>query len=182
MYLRSLIFLAFGICLAACGRYGPLVAPELLASQAVRNLEVTGDINGVTLKWEAPENDLRGHQLQDLKSYVLYRAQVMSAGDTGSAESFSFEELAKVDATSALQAVGKPAKKARSFQLSFLDNAVRNGSTYVYKVVPLSERRGDGQVDRFARVVYSGAASEVRMMAALEDKGEEVDPYEDSRE
>ncbi len=169
-----IILCAAGISLSSCGRYAPPVAPEKVAPEAVGALTVKGTLDGVAFTWRAPDSDQRGKSLTSLDGYRVYRKQLLTAKDAidlqdnfaivGSVADTAFAALTK--AKDEAKAAGRPTRRVHISddlkQFSFLDNGVKAGSTYLYKVVPYNQGGVEGESFQLVQVLWRGEASDVK--------------------
>lgn len=73
------LVLVAGLGLPACGRKGPLVAPETRAPQPVSDLRALVRDTGIELAWTVPDTRMDGTRLREVERTRLYR--VDDAGD-----------------------------------------------------------------------------------------------------
>lgn len=158
------------VLLAGCGKYAAPQPPERLSPAPVEVREVVATGDGVTIQWLAPTMDRQGKRLKELLGYVVYRKEMLRAGDAGDPPR-SFEEIQRVDDTSlarlskkaeeAAQA-GKPVRRvslaSEERRVSMTDRAVVPGRTYLYKIVPFSAEGGEGSYDSLVQVVFFGSS------------------------
>ncbi|MGI6524102.1 MAG: hypothetical protein ACOX2O_02255 [Bdellovibrionota bacterium] len=164
----------------ACGRYGDPQPPEFFAPQGVNNLQVTADLNGVLLKWEAPEQDRRGEALKSIDGYFVNRRIISKASDLLDPD-IEDEVLGTVLDTH-LQVLkdlrqkaieeGKISRKVSVDEalkrFSYVDSTVKPGVTYLYSIVPFNQGRTEGLVPLKAKVLFRGDSSVVTMIETEE--------------
>lgn len=162
------------ITICGCGKYGPPVPPEYLAPSAVVDLSIQGSEQGVKFAWKSPQRDLRNHELKYLDGYRLYRSTLENPRELLQA-SRRFELLSTIqdthlvaleEARAALRAEGKPSHRARpdaaKTHFEFLDSSVKEGSKYLYKLVPFNQSNVEGSAFSIFEVTWSKANSSVR--------------------
>lgn len=179
--LASAILVCALVFSSGCGRYGPPVAPEALAPQAVPDLQVQGTTDGVTFSWRSSETDQRGKELLSLDGYRIYRAQKPQSIDKKSAEEKAEEPEFTLVGTledthlSALQkaraearAAGKPSRRIRPdenlMKFSFVDTEVSPGVTYLYKVVPVNQGDVESDAYQLVQVLWKGESSQIALV------------------
>ncbi|MCI5065154.1 hypothetical protein MRY87_05485 [bacterium] len=162
---------------SGCGRYGPPLPPEAYAPAAVQQLVVSASVEGVQFQWQSPNDDRRGLELRDLAYYDIRRVETDDLAAFLEEPIEESELVGRVYDRSTLileekrrQARQKklPARKVRLESAlrthHFLDSSARPGSTYLYLVVPVTERGTAGEVLQYVRVVFSGTSSQVSFL------------------
>lgn len=162
------------VSLAACGRMGPPVAPELLAPEQVQALKVTGNQDGVSFYWEAPKADQRGNALKVIDGYRIYRKKIERSSDVTD-QSIAFEQITEIGDShlielekerDKLKALGRPAHRARVdkalTEFTYTDKTVNSGNTYVYKVVPTNHGGVESDSFQLVKVLWRGDSSEIK--------------------
>jgi predicted small lipoprotein YifL len=78
---RARVALAlFGLTLAACGKKGPPVAPELRLPVPPAGVQTTIEEDSILVSWSDPERRLDGSRLKDLTAVRLYRHEDSGEG------------------------------------------------------------------------------------------------------
>jgi predicted small lipoprotein YifL len=72
---RCVVLALLGLALAACGKKGPPVAPELRLPVPPTGLEASIDEDSILVSWTNPESRLDGSRLRDLAEVRLYRRE-----------------------------------------------------------------------------------------------------------
>ncbi len=68
--------MAFLLLLGGCGYKNPPVPPEAVVPQSIGDLIYKVDENGVKLTWSYPMETIKKELIQDVSSFVLYRAEI----------------------------------------------------------------------------------------------------------
>jgi predicted small lipoprotein YifL len=63
------------VTLAACGKKGPPVAPELRLPAPPTGIQASIDLDSILVSWSNPERRLDGSRLKDLTAITLYRRE-----------------------------------------------------------------------------------------------------------
>jgi len=98
---RALVLLLVGLALVACGRRGPLVAPERRLPAAVPDLSVAVEGPAAVLTWTLPTKRVDGSPLKDLARLEVFRREEPAEGPPRPAvlagpEVAGFERIAAV--------------------------------------------------------------------------------------
>jgi len=109
---------------SACGRKTDVKPPQLIAPEAIRELEATNEEEGIRISWERPNEYVDGSPMHDL---AAFRAERSTAGGP-------FQTLSKVEVTDRDRF-----RQIRRFRL--LDTNVRPNETYRYRVVSFTLTR-----------------------------------------
>ena len=173
------LFLTGLVLLGACGRYLPPVPPEKVAPATIQFISGTGDGEGFTLTWKAPDTDAQGKKLKDIEGYRIYRTEMSNLRDRGEEkQELDFALLATVpdshiDELRRLQAdaerEGRIVRKVKideiKKQFSYKDKGVSTGKVYLFKVVPINNGGVEGVVQSLFRVTFNGPQSSVEQIA-----------------
>ena len=171
--MKNITLLILGLVLAACGRYGDPLAPEMYSPTEVKDLSVSADSLGVRFEWTAPKKDQRGEELKQIDGYVIYRKQVNDFArvleDQG-----KFEKLAFLPDTHIIErdrlraearASGKVARRIEAdpekMKFTYQDTQVQPGNNYLYKIVPVSDGDVEGLVKNYIKLRFVGAGSNI---------------------
>jgi hypothetical protein len=118
------------VCIAlwssACGKKGDPRAPELATPKVIQNLSARTGPTGVTLTWSRPTEYVDGRPLKDLASFVVFRKEV---SPTCLDCPVPYRQLTTVY-------VEDREKFVQQKQYSFIDQEVRPGVVYRYRVSP----------------------------------------------
>jgi len=136
---RGLLFLLLAallcvIALAACGKKGPPVAPELRVPAGPSALHGAVEQQSIVVSWTAPNTRLDGTRLRAVALYKLYRREEADAGPPRSAMLSSgrvvgFEEIAIIRADTPAPAT------VQGRSITWVDrHALTMGRRYVYAV------------------------------------------------
>jgi len=154
--------------LAGCGKFGPPLAPEVMAPAEVRDLQVTPAHDGVTFSWRSPTSDRRGRELKALGGYHVYRRSLGESGPEDFTLITSIEDnhIAARDALRAeARKAGQPVRRIQAdaalTSFRFTDTGVVPGAVYLYRVVPFNQGDIEGGQRRMVRIVFRGESSEV---------------------
>ncbi|MCB0338193.1 MAG: hypothetical protein KDD53_01250 [Bdellovibrionales bacterium] len=174
---RTICFLFVIVLMSACGRYDVPLYPESLAPEAVKKLQVVGELQGVRFSWEASDVDRRGKPLKTLSGYKVMRKEVNKESDIADKEiEYELVELVEDGHIEELKKAQELAKQEGRLsrkvdvdptlkEFEFLDLTVSPGVRYVYKLVPVNQG-GDakGEVDTLVDVRFRGEASEIKLI------------------
>jgi hypothetical protein len=173
------------ICLlVGCGRYAPVIAPELTAPEPVQFTNFLPDDQGVKLQWLAPVKDLQGRKLEKLDGFKVYRQDVALTRQAREAQRHKYELIAIVADKTVLERAEKERtersllKSGRRVKLSqaeltvtFIDRNVSPGHLYLYKVIPFNSLVAEGRVKSFVEVLYNGSKSVSRQIYNEDEAG-----------
>lgn len=181
------------VLVSACGRYGQPLPPESFSPAPVQSLEVVPAADGITLKWEAPNDDRRGKELKSLDGYRVYRTELSTektkkkAPGEDEPEATDDEPYGEVaDGHIAVRdqlrrdarAQGKIGRRvdvpAESKKFEFKDTALIEGKSYAYRIVPVNQGGVEGALKKAIRVRYLGAESEVSIVDAEDDDASDL--------
>ena len=178
--ISTITLLLTAVILSSCGRYGPPLAPEVLAPETVRDLKVVAGINSVDFEWATPLYDRRGEDLESIDGYLLQRKEVDESGDLID-DSDSFVTLLRLQDRS-LKDLTQRKKQAREEgqltrrvkpevelqQFAASDTTVENGVNYVYRIVPINQNDVEGQIGNYTQVLFNGTESLVSIISESE--------------
>jgi predicted small lipoprotein YifL len=119
---RALVALGLALGLAACGRKGPPVAPELVRPEPPERLAATAVPDGVRLTWLRPMRYSGGGRMHDLRGFLIERAP-------GPEAPFARVGVLELDDQTRFR---------RERRLEWLDRDVRPGEPYRYRVTALT--------------------------------------------
>ena len=77
---RRLVLALLGLAVAACGKKGPPVAPELRLPVPPVGIQVSIDEDSILVSWTNPERRLDASRLKDLMEVKLYRREESADG------------------------------------------------------------------------------------------------------
>ena len=156
-----------------CGRYGPPLAPELLAPKPVVPVKITADATGVFFSWQASSHDTRGKELKTMDGYRIYRKIIKAQKDivdneilfdlisTVPDEHVRIREQLRAEA----RAQGKPGRPIEApksaLKFTFTDTAVTDGKSYLYKLLPFNQGDVEGEARQLYLVAFAGPNSTV---------------------
>lgn len=172
---KSIIFIA--LTLLACGRYSKPIAPEYAAPKAITLIDSKFESGNLTLKWQGPDRDIRGKDLRSLDAYLIYRR-------TGADKEFELlgevadTHLKKLqEARAQLKLEGKSGKQARVENVyEYTDRELREGTSYIYKIVAVNQRKTHGQVLELYQLTVSDGIGTLDKLAYTP---ESIDTSED---
>ena len=177
-------FTIIGLSIFGCGRYAPVVAPELTAPDVVKYQPFVPVSKGVSLTWIAPQQDRQGKKLKKLDGFKIYRREIPMSRQARNNDDSEFKVIGVVGDTTVAQrvqrekeqrAVLKSGRQVRLSQedllVSFLDKNVTTGSLYLYKVLPFNSLAAEGLATSFVEVLYNGEKSVSRTIYNEEDAG-----------
>lgn len=194
-------FLGMGgfFLLVGCGKMGNPVSPERLNPKPVDFIEAKADAEQVTLVWRAPEEDEMSRKLKELDFYRIYRREVgadsrkKARSNTDEHDAVEFVQIGAVpDGTiellnkkrSAAVAEGKPLRKISLSEeeklVRFNDRDIKQGSVYLYYIVPVNQTRFDGRYRNIIKVLFRGTESLVEVLALADVLDPGDDPFASS--
>ncbi len=155
--IRLVILCSLILPICACGRKGPPKPPEDFAPVPVMNLNITGSVQGLTLTWDAQQNDTEEEEEAELRALKHFSIQksLYSRDDKN-----NFEEIAVVDVTD-----------PTTTNYSYLDKDVEPGKIYNYQVLTQNEQRVSGEPLETLRSTFLGESSRIERIV-LESKRE----------
>lgn len=180
---RVLIY-ALIVTLAACGRSLPPLPPELLAPAEVQYIEVIPAAESVTLRWRAPQNDVRGEDLKSIEGYEVLRAVATDEADRPSSlddfVQIGFVEdlhLLQLDALRAeARAERRPLRKVKlpdeATLFSFTDEDLERDRSYTYLLIPRNQGGTQGAIRQQIRLRFNGEESVAAVTPFLEGDGD----------
>jgi hypothetical protein len=173
-----------GVTIIGCGRYAPVIAPELTAPNVVKYQPFVPNSKGVSLTWIAPQQDRQGKKLKKLDGFRIYRREIPMNRQARNDYDNEFKVIGVVADTTVAErvrrqkeqrAVLKSGRQVRLSQedlsVSFLDANVTTGSLYLYKVTPFNSLAAEGLATSFVEVLYDGEKSISRTIYNEEDAG-----------
>jgi hypothetical protein len=177
-------FVMVGMGIFGCGRYAPVIAPELTAPGAIKFQSFVPNAKGVLLTWSAPTADGQGKKLKKLDGFKVYRRDLPMNRLAMKQDEAEFKLVGVVADTTVAErlrrekeqrAVLKSGRQVRlskeDLTVSFLDTNVVPGGFYLYKVIPFNSLAAEGLASSFAEVLYNGEKSVLRILYNEEDAG-----------
>lgn len=162
--------------LTACGRYGPPLAPEILAPAATEELEVIPEADGVRFKWRASDVDLQPKELKTSTGFKIMRKELINLGDETDKD-IPFKEISflpddHVEVREALRkaarAQGKVGRRIEApdekMLFEFKDTTVEKKHDYLYKIIPINQGDVKGAVAKIVRVNFIDETSKVLLI------------------
>lgn len=135
--MKKLLFLLIALpvftVIAACGKRGPLVAPEALVPAPIKDLRVEQKGNRFLVCWSAPGKEEWGGPLKGLAGFQVFRREVLPPDEDCETCPSAYGLLRTVD-PEYLQDV----LRSGSF-FCFFDSDLKDGRTYQYKVVTMDK-------------------------------------------
>lgn len=126
---KLLILLPLILMLAACGKRGPLVAPEALVPAPIKDLGVEQKGNRFQVCWSAPGKEEWGGPLKDLAGFRVFRREVLPPDEDCETCPSAYRQVKTVD-PEYLQDVLRYGSL-----YCFFDTELRDGKSYQYKVI-----------------------------------------------
>jgi predicted small lipoprotein YifL len=128
------------ISVAACGKKGPLLYPDMLIPAAPREVFAVQSGDGIKLSFLLPGHDKAGRKLTDLAGVTISRRELPAGQTSCNACSSDFRMLKRLylDVND-----GGPVQRFGN-RIVMLDADVRIGSNYTYRVTPFTPE-GDGE-------------------------------------
>jgi hypothetical protein len=121
---NALALAALALVLAACGRKGLPVAPELVRPEPVEELAAISTPEGVRLTWLRPLRYSGGQRMNDLGSFLIERA----AGEGAAPEFAPVGRLQLED----------QARFRKERRLDWTDRSAEPGQRYLYRVTAIT--------------------------------------------
>jgi len=188
MNIRKLAVIAI-LCLVGCGRYGPPLAPEVLAPQAVSDLQTTAQVDGIHFAWSASNHDVRGRDLKSIDGYRIYRKEIVKKSDVVDPDVeykllTTIEDKHVIDLKKKQEGAKKEGKISRRVKadptltkFDYLDSDLQPEHTYVYKILPINQGGVEGgKPKKLVKVLYRKDQSEVSEIENSEAPAEEYGP------
>lgn len=119
--------------LAACGKRGPLVAPEALVPAPIKDLRVEQKGNLFQVCWSAPGKEEWGGPLKGLAGFQVFRREVLPPDEDCEICPSAYSLLRTVD-PEYLQDIIRYGSL-----FCFFDADLKDGRTYQYKVVTMDK-------------------------------------------
>jgi hypothetical protein len=132
-----LLLLTFTVAVSACGRKGPVRAPEDVLPQRITDLTVATARDGIQLSWSRPRTYTDGSRMTDLGGFIVERA--------GAAPQAGFQKLAT-------QEVSDRDRFRQVKHFTYLDRDTTVGTVYRYRVVSFTV---DGYFSEASNVVMA---------------------------
>ncbi|HEY6872370.1 MAG TPA: lipoprotein [Geobacteraceae bacterium] len=127
--MKKLLLMVVVCFLAGCGKKGPLVPPESLASAPVADLRVEQQGDRFLVLWGRPAREAGGRPLKDLAGFRLFRREVLPPGEDCEECPTAYRLVASVDLEYP-QGV-----TIQGDRVVFVDSDPEQGKRYRYKVV-----------------------------------------------
>lgn len=137
---RLTLLLVISLLLAACGKKGALIYPDLLVPEAPSAVSVRQAGVGMRLSFVLPRKDLAGQNLTDLAGVKVLKRESMpdpSQECPACTDSFRLFRTLYVD-------VQDGGARRYGNLMVLLDSDVRIGGIYTYRVVPFTRGAVDG--------------------------------------
>ena len=112
------------VAVAACGRKGAVVAPELIRPEPATDLSAVATPEGIRLTWVRPDRYQGGGRMHDLGRFVVQRAGADDA-------EIRFREVGRVELVD--QDRIRP-----EHRLEWSDRDVAAGNRYLYRVIAVT--------------------------------------------
>jgi hypothetical protein len=173
-----------GMGVFGCGRYAPVIAPELTAPDVIKFQPFVPSSKGVSLTWLAPQQDRQGKKLKKLDGFRIYRRDIPMNRQDRDNDAIEFKVIGVVGDTTVAErirrqkdqrAILKSGRQVRLSQedlaVSFLDTNVKAGGFYLYKVMAFNSLAAEGLATSFVEVLYNGEKSVSRTLYNEEDAG-----------
>lgn len=126
---KILILLPLILLLVACGKRGPLVAPEALVPAPVKDLQVEQKGNRFQVCWSGPGKQEWGGSLDNLAGFQVFRREVLPPDEDCETCPSAYRQVKAVD-PEYLQDVLRLGPL-----FCFFDTELVEGKTYQYKVI-----------------------------------------------
>jgi predicted small lipoprotein YifL len=121
--LLALVVIGSLLLLAGCGRKTPAIPPQAVIAGAITDLRSQLDDRAVTLTWTYPRLSVKGARIDNIRTFVVYKAQIPAA-DYCSGCQVVYDHEFEVNAR-LLEPGG---------QVAFRDTGLEAGNFYVYMV------------------------------------------------
>lgn len=132
---------AFLLLLSACGHKTAIRPPSLVAPEAIGDLALNLEDQGVTLKWSRPQRYADGSEMDDLGGFVVLRAQ----RDGAQVQPFTRRALIPVEDRDRFQQEKK---------FSYTDEPLTAGTLYRYRVLAVTLDGYLGSVSNTVELVW----------------------------
>ncbi|HIJ81678.1 MAG TPA: hypothetical protein HPP76_08220 [Desulfuromonadales bacterium] len=137
----TLVFMAVvaAFALAACGRRGALIYPDLLVPAAPSSVAVGQSGAGLRLQFTLPKQDRAGRKLMDMTGVIISKR----ASDPGGFQCPACDSDFKPFATLYLDALPQGVLRSGD-RLLVMDGDVSSGKSYAYRIVPVTKDGREG--------------------------------------
>ncbi len=129
------------LLLSACGHKTDIRPPALVAPEAIGDLALTLEDQGVTLKWSRPQRYAGGGEMDDLGGFVVLRAQRNGA----QVQPFTRRALIPVEDRDRFRQEKK---------FSYTDELLTAGTLYRYRVLAVTLDGYLGSVSNTVELVW----------------------------
>ncbi|MRR57663.1 MAG: fibronectin type III domain-containing protein [Deltaproteobacteria bacterium] len=146
---KYFLWIGIALLLTACGKRGPLVAPEALVPAAINDLKVEQKGNRFLVCWSRPGKEEWGGPLENLAGFRVFRHDVLPPEQDCEECPNAYREVKLVD-PEYLQDVLRSGSR-----YCFFDNDLLNGKTYQYKVISFEQ---DGATSKSSNKVRRSKA------------------------
>ena len=136
LYGCALIAFVVLLAIAGCGRKTMVVPPETRIPEPVTDLSYSFTEKGVELRWSYPQKTVAGNDLDGMKSFEMWRAEIAVENYCAGCP-LPFKKLAKIKAE-------RSPGLGRDRVVHFMDISIRPGYYYLYKVRASTGWLGDG--------------------------------------
>ncbi|HSV05215.1 MAG TPA: lipoprotein [Candidatus Binatus sp.] len=138
------VALVGALLLAACGRKGPPVAPELVRPEPAEDLTAAIVADGVRLTWQRPLRYSGGQRMNDLDHFVIDRAPAEAARPI-------FGHVGRLD-------LDDQTRFRKERHLEWIDHDAVRGASYLYRVVAVTRDGSQSAPAGPVEVEYAGDA------------------------
>ena len=192
-YLRYFIRFSFVnllFFLNSCGKYLPPLPPEYLAPSAVKNLQVTADVQNIVFNWESPDTNQKGEDLKSIEGYRIYRKELVKQSDLINDE-IQYQLITTINDTH-LEVLDKLKKEALEANLptrkikvgdelkkfTYIETNLTPGKIYAYQITPINQDGTEGEVNKIVKVLFRGTSSEINLLDQVKLDTDEVEEFE----
>jgi predicted small lipoprotein YifL len=127
------LWIGIALLLTACGKRGPLVAPEALVPAAINDLQVEQKGNRFLVCWSRPGKEEWGGPLENLAGFRVLRRDVLPLDQDCEECPNAYRQVKLVDP----EYLGDVLQFGSRYCL--FDSELLNGKTYQYKVVSFQQ-------------------------------------------
>lgn len=137
---RLWLLLVIPLLLAACGKKGPLIYPDLLVPEPPATVTLRQSGVGMKLSFVLPQKDLAGHPLTDLAGVKVLKRETLNQGEECNActDAFRLFRTLYVD-------IQDDSVRRYGSMIMVLDSDVTATRNYAYRVVSFTKQGVEGQ-------------------------------------
>jgi predicted small lipoprotein YifL len=162
---KTLLLLSVLVLLSACGKRGPLVAPETLVPAPIKDLKVEQKGNRFQVCWSAPGREEWGGPLTDLAGFRVFRREVLPPDEDCETCPSAYRQVKTVDPEYLRDVL------RYGSLYCFFDTELTDGKTYQYKVISVDAEGASSQDSNKVRRKKAAPVPPPRLSAVPAPRG-----------